>query len=238
VIPQLDPDPRGPFPPPEEALAEPDGLLAWGGDLCPERLVNAYSHGVFPWYSPGEPILWWCPSVRCMLRTGHIHVARRLARTLRQGQFHVTADRAFTRVIDACATRRPSTWITPGMQRAYCDLHGLRIAHSVEVWQGGSLAGGLYGIALGAMFFGESMYSDRTDASKIALVSLCRVLSTWGQDWMDCQVCNPHLERLGAVAMPRAEFLAILADSLARPARAGAWGERFEEALGSVDEAG
>ena len=238
MIPQLDPDPQAPFPAPEDALDEPDGLLAWGGDLSPERLVNAYSHGIFPWYSPGDPILWWSPSIRCMLRTDRIHVARRLARTLRQGRYCVTADRAFARVIHACATRRPSTWITPGMRRAYCELHALGIAHSLEVWQGDSLAGGLYGIALGAMFFGESMYSDRPDASKIALVSLCRVLSAWGQAWMDCQVCSPHLERMGATALPRAEFLALLADSLARPAPAGAWGERFEETLGHVHEAG
>jgi leucyl/phenylalanyl-tRNA--protein transferase len=234
MIPRLGSDPASPFPDPDTALAEPDGLLAWGGDLDPLRLTNAYRQGIFPWYSQEQPILWWCPAQRCVLFPAEVHVSRRFRRTLRRAEFNVTADTAFARVVAACALPREaqdSTWITPAMAEAYTRLHHLGIAHSIEVWRGDELAGGLYGLALGRLFFGESMFSRLTDASKVALVALCRRLVAWDYALLDCQLTNPHLESMGAVSIERAHFLAILRRHVDRQARvgSGSWQGPFEQ---------
>lgn len=231
MIPQLGADPGAPFPPPDEALDEPDGLLAWGGDLDPLRLLNAYRAGIFPWYSAGQPILWWCPSTRCVIPPQRLHVSRRLARTLRQGRFRITADRAFPEIIAACARPRPSqpsTWITAEMQQAYTRLHHMGVAHSLEAWLDDQLAGGIYGLALGRMFFGESMYSEARDASKVLLALLCRQLSAWNYALLDCQVSNPHLRQMGARQMRRADFLRVLAANIDAPGVDGPWTGRFD----------
>lgn len=209
MIPILSHDPESPFPPTEQALDNPPGLLAAGGDLSPTRLLNAYRHGIFPWYSEGEPILWWSPAPRCVLYPHRVHLSRRLKRRYNQGQFSLTADRAFQQVIAACAEPRPGqpgTWITGEMVNAYQRLHMLGIAHSVEVWIDEELAGGVYGLALGRVFFGESMFSQHTDASKIALVALCRQLQEWDFTLLDCQVSNQHLQSMGAQEISREEF--------------------------------
>ena len=209
MVPILSPDPESAFPATETALEYPPGLLAAGGDLSPARLINAYRHGIFPWYSDEEPILWWSPAPRCVLYPEHVHVSRRLRRRYNQGDFRLTTDRAFTQVIEACAGARSDgggTWITQEMLDAYIHLHEIGVAHSVEVWLGDDLAGGVYGLALGRVFFGESMFSKVTDASKIALVALCRQLTRWEFTLVDCQVSNPHLLSMGAKDVSRAEF--------------------------------
>jgi leucyl/phenylalanyl-tRNA--protein transferase len=196
---------------PDPRLAGPEGLLAVGGDLSPPRLLLAYSLGIFPWYGRGEPLLWWSPDPRCVIVPREVHVSRRLGRTLRQGRFAVTCNCAFDRVIDACAEIRlqggEETWLVPEMQAAYRRLHALGYAHSVEVWLDGELAGGLYGVAVGKFFFGESMFHQATDASKVALVTLCRQLAVQRFELFDCQVPNPHLFRMGAIQLSRAAFL-------------------------------
>ena len=207
MIPRLGEHPGAPFPPAHEALDEPDGLLAWGGDLSPERLLRAYGRGIFPWFSDEDPILWWCPAQRCVLPTEKLHVSRRLARRLHNGNWRFSADTAFDQVLDGCADSRDSTWITPAMKQAYRHLHELGYAHSFEAWLDDELAGGLYGVGLGRMFFGESMFSARTDGSKAVLTRLCPALKDWGIPWLDCQVPNPHLTSLGARSIPRDEFL-------------------------------
>lgn len=213
------------FPPPHMATAE--GLLAVGGDLGRERLLLAYRQGIFPWYSDGEPILWWSPDPRLVIYPRKIHISRSLNRTLRRKQFQVTADQAFDRVIRHCARvpRRQGqgTWITSAMEAAYCDLHEFGVAHSVEVWEQEQLVGGLYGISLGNAFFGESMFSYRADASKVALVILSRLLTSWGFDLIDCQVTSAHLVRLGALEIPRHRFLEELTQALKQPTRRGVW---------------
>ena len=209
MIPILASDPESPFPPTDQALDNPQGLLAMGGDLSPARLINAYHHGIFPWYSDDQPILWWSPAPRCVLYPQAVHVSRRLRRRYNQGLFSLTADQAFTRVITACAGPRRNydgTWITDEMLAAYIRLHERGIAHSVEVWIDNELAGGIYGLALGRVFFGESMFSKHQDASKIALVALCRQLQQWDFSLMDCQINNPHLSSMGAQDIPRVEF--------------------------------
>lgn len=216
------------FPPPQ--LARSDGLLAIGGDLSQERLLLAYRLGIFPWYNEGDPILWWSPDPRLVLMLRDLHVSRRLERTLRQGAFRVTLDTAFARVIEACASvrgpGREDTWITPDMMRAYTALHDAGHAHSVECWRDDELVGGMYGVSLGACFFGESMFSLVADASKIALVILLRQLDAWGFDFLDCQVTTEHMLRFGAKEIPRTEFLARLLMALRKPPRHGQW--RFE----------
>ena len=209
MIPILAPDPESPFPPAEQALDYPPGLLAMGGDLSPARLVNAYRHGIFPWYSDDQPILWWSPAPRCVLYPQAVHVSRRLRRHYNQGRFSLSADQAFSRVITACAGPRrdhDGTWITDEMLAAYIRLHELGIAHSVEVWIDDELAGGIYGLALGRVFFGESMFSKHQDASKIALVALCQQLQQWDYSLLDCQISNPHLLSMGAVDISRVKF--------------------------------
>lgn len=231
MIPRLPDDPTAPFPPVKEALEEPDGLLAWGGDLSPRRLQTAYRAGIFPWYSDDEPILWWCPARRCVIDTGQVHVARSLARLLGQQRFEITADRDFEAVVDGCARGRSETWITPAMRDAYLEMHELGHGHSIEAWHDGKLAGGLYGLAFGRMFFGESMYSSARDASKVVLVTLCRVLKQWRFPWLDCQVPNPHLERMGALMIDRAHFCKRLHGLFDQAAPTGPWTGTFAAAL-------
>lgn len=209
MIPILARDPESPFPPTDQALDYPQGLLAIGGDLSPARLINAYRQGIFPWYAEGQPILWWSPAPRCVIVPDKVHISRRLRRRYNQGRFSLTADQAFAQVIEACAAPRrdqPETWITPEMQTAYNRLHDMGFAHSVEVSIDGELAGGIYGLALGRVFFGESMFSNHTDASKLALVALCLQLHRWGFTLLDCQVSNPHLLRMGALEISRQSF--------------------------------
>ena len=198
------------FPDTNTALDEPDGLLAAGGDLSPERLVAAYKHGTFPWFSQDDPILWWSPNPRCVLFPEQIHISRSMRKQLKKGHYRVTFDEAFTQVIQACASTREETtgtWISPEMQTAYTQLHQQGIAHSVEVWENEQLIGGLYGLGIGKLFFGESMFSFQASASKIAFIALCQQLKTWGYPLIDCQVHNEHLESLGATNIPRDEFI-------------------------------
>lgn len=215
-----------PFPSPDRALDHPNGLLAIGGALSVRRLVMAYEHGIFPWFSEGQPPLWWSPDPRAVFIPGAMHIPRSLRKVLRQCRYRVTLDTAFADVIGACADLRADvegTWITDDMRRAYVELHKAGLAHSVEVWMEDRLAGGLYGVALGRAFFGESMFSSRTDGSKIALAWLSAQLLRWDYEFIDCQVPSPHLERLGAREIPRTEFLAWLADALATPTHPGPW---------------
>ncbi len=208
MIPWLDPKSND-FPPITQALEEPNGLLAAGGDLSGNRLIEAYRHGIFPWFSPGEPILWWSPDPRCTLIPGQIHISRSLRKAIRSTEFEITFDRAFAEVIAACAAPRSysdGTWISTPMQKAYTQLHQQGIAHSVELWQNGKLTGGLYGIAMGRLFFGESMFSRATNTSKIAFAFLARQLEKWGYALIDCQVENNHLTSLGAGCISRTEF--------------------------------
>ena len=218
--------PRDPiFPDPE--LAEADGLVAVGGDLSPDRLLRAYADGIFPWYSEETPILWWSPDPRMVLLPAELHLPRSLRRTIRSGAFEVRADTAFGAVIRRCAeTGRPGqdgTWITPEMIVAYERLHELGFAHSFEAWEGGELAGGLYGVSLGAAFFGESMFSDRPDASKVAFAASVEWLRGRGFELVDCQVDTEHLRRFGAREIRRAEFLARLRNALASSTVKGPW---------------
>jgi leucyl/phenylalanyl-tRNA--protein transferase len=213
------------FPPP--ALAREDGLLAVGGDLSVPRLLLAYQHGIFPWYSPGEPILWWSPNPRLVLFPEEFHVSKRLGRTIRQQVFSITFDTDFSGVINQCANLRlddgEGTWLDEAMIRAYCKLHELGHAHSVECWREGKLAGGLYGVSLGAVFFGESMFSLVRDSSKVALAGLVERLKGWDFELIDCQVGTGHLQRLGAREIPGEEFSARLAQAVAKPSRQGKW---------------
>jgi leucyl/phenylalanyl-tRNA---protein transferase len=219
-------DPKAPFPAVDLAETEPNGLLAVGGDLHPERLLNAYRHGIFPWFSPGDPILWWSPDPRTLLFPGEIHVSRSLRKTLRRRRLGVTLDRAFPEVIAACSGPRhdrAGTWLVPEMIAAYTKLHRRGLAHSVEVWQAGTLVGGLYGVALGRIFFGESMFSRTDNASKVALVHLAQRLAAWGFLAIDCQVISNHLVTLGAREVPREGFTALLQRYCPEPGREGSW---------------
>jgi leucyl/phenylalanyl-tRNA--protein transferase len=216
-----------PFPRTEHALAEPNGLLAAGGDLSTQRLLLAYRHGIFPWYSEGEPILWWSPDPRMVFDTGKIHVASRLQRWLRRCDWTIQADTAFADVVRACAAPRRGhngTWITRAMFDAYLRLHELGYAHSVEACDAsGELAGGIYGVAVGRMFFGESMFSRATNGSKIALIALCRVLQAWGYELLDAQVASPHLQTMGAFEIPRGRFVAHVERACAKPGMTDSW---------------
>jgi len=212
------------FPPPE--LAEPEGLLAVGGDLSIDRLLLAYKMGIFPWYSEGEPILWWSPDPRMVLFPSEIHIPRRLQRILRQGRFKITFDKAFSRVIEECAAVRQEkgqgTWITQDMMQAYTNLHLAGYAHSAEAWYRNKLVGGVYGVALGQVFFGESMFSRVSNSSKAAFVTLVENLRHWGFRLIDCQVSTQHLARFGAREIPRKHFLEILRDLSDKPSNAPA----------------
>ncbi|SBV35729.1 leucyl/phenylalanyl-tRNA-protein transferase [uncultured Stenotrophomonas sp.] len=229
----LPPAPDAPFPPAELALREPDGLLAVGGDLSPARLLNAYAGGIFPWFSEGQPLLWWSPDPRMVFRTDGVHLSSRFRRGLRASTWHITADTAFAEVMQACALApRPGqdgTWITEDMLHAYAELHRLGHAHSVEVRDGDALVGGIYGVAIGRMFFGESMYSARSGGSKVALAGLARALHDWGWPLIDAQVENPHLLRMGAAHLPRDAFLSQVRQLARLPEPAGSWTRRFGE---------
>ena len=211
TLPWLDPDhPEAPFPPAETALDEPNGLLAAGGDLSVPRLLNAYRSGIFPWFEAGQPILWWSPDPRAVMEPGAFRIRRSLRKTLRNAGYTVTFDRAFERVIAGCAgprARSAGTWITQSMQEAYTALHRVGHAHSVEVWDGPRLIGGLYGVAAGRLFCGESMFSLERDASKVALAWLCRHMVAWDWPLIDTQMATEHLVNLGAVELPRDTFL-------------------------------
>ena len=207
------------FPPVEQALAEPDGLLAFGGDLSPERLLFAYRHGIFPWYSAGQPLLWWSPNPRAVLWPDEVHVSRSLRKRLRASTYEVRLNTAFEAVVRGCAAPRgddEGTWITNEMYQAYTVLHRAGYAHSVEAWLDETLVGGLYGVALGGVFFGESMFAVRPDASKVALVHLARS----GFDLIDCQLANPHLTSMGATSIPRTTFVRYLDRWCNEPGRA------------------
>jgi leucyl/phenylalanyl-tRNA--protein transferase len=210
----LDPDDAAePFPDVEYALQEPDGLLAIGGDLSPSRLLRAYRQGIFPWYNSDQPILWWSPDPRTVLYPPSLKISRSLHKTLRKNIFTVTADAAFCRVIQYCAAPRSTgggTWLTDDMVEAFCRLHTMGYAHSVESWYQGELVGGLYGLSLGRIFFGESMFARRSDASKVAFVRLVEHLQQWGYVLIDCQVASAHLRSLGATSIPRRDFIALL----------------------------
>ncbi|MEO8202566.1 MAG: leucyl/phenylalanyl-tRNA--protein transferase [Betaproteobacteria bacterium] len=208
MIPWLEPD--TPFPRVENALRHPNGLLAAGADLSVGRLLQAYRHGIFPWYSDGDPLLWWSPDPRMVLFTGELNVSRSLAKSVRNRGYEVRVDTAFAQVLDGCAGPRrsqPGTWLGPAMREAYLRLHQLGFAHSFETWRDGTLEGGLYGMAIGRMFYGESMFSRATDASKVALVGLAGELRARGFPMIDCQMNTGHLASLGAREIKRAEFL-------------------------------
>ena len=215
------------FPPLELALREPNGLLCAGGDLTPQRLVMAYLKGIFPWYSPGEPILWWSPDPRMVLFPAEFKLSRSLRKTLRKANYRVRLDTRFKAIIEACARTsrkdQAGTWITPEIQAAYVKLHELGYAHSVETWLDDRLVGGLYGIAIGKMFYGESMFAHATDASKIALAHLVRFLADNGFGLIDCQMNTTHLASLGARDIPRSEFTGHLRRLTATPPLCGRW---------------
>ncbi len=222
-LPQLDPDELW-FPDPDSALSDPNGLLAFGGDLRPERLLAAYRLGIFPWYQEPQPILWWAPDPRAVLPPDAVHISRSLKRQLKRGGYTVSMDSAFDAVVEGCATataQRPETWITPAIRNAFGTMHRLGHAHSVEVWADGELVGGLYGMALGRVFFGESMFSRRDDASKVALVHLCGQLRRWDFALIDCQVGNDHTYAMGAIDIDRSAFRQLLATSIAAGGNAG-----------------
>ncbi len=223
-------DPHAPFPPVERALRQPDGLLAVGGDLSPPRLLNAYRHGIFPWYSQGQPILWWSPDPRTVFDTGAVHLSSKFRRSLRRSPWIVRADTAFDAVVEACAlTPRPGqrgTWILPEMRQAYARLHALGHAHSFEVFDGDRLVGGIYGVAVGRMFFGESMFSGLSGGSKVALAALAHHLHDWGWPLIDAQVENDHLLSLGAHLWPRERFLEAVSGLVQAHGAAGSWRDR------------
>jgi leucyl/phenylalanyl-tRNA--protein transferase len=227
----LDHSPDAPFPPAKRALRDPDGLLAAGGDLSSARLLNAYRQGIFPWFNEGDPILWWTPDPRVVFDTADFRLSSRFRRTLRGKDWVLLADTDFGGVMRACAQApRPGqdgTWIGESMLTAYAELHRLGHAHSVEVYEGAMLVGGIYGVAIGRMFFGESMFSVRSGGSKAALAGLCRRLDQWGYPLLDAQVENPHLLSLGARLMPREDFLARVGELAAQPGRTGSWSTDF-----------
>lgn len=213
------------FPDPSLALSEPNGLLAVGGDLSPNRILNAYRNGIFPWYSEGEPIIWWSPAPRAVIFPKELKVSKSLNKTIRKGLYQITLDQAFAEVIEGCSQPRsngdesdaqPGTWITAEMRQAYIDLHQHGFAHSVEAWFEGELVGGLYGLSMGKVFFGESMFTRKTDASKVAFVTLVRQLIAWDFQLIDCQIASGHLSRFGAVDIPRERFMDYL-DQYAEP---------------------
>lgn len=221
-------DPADAFPDIRYALREPDGLLAAGGDLGLQRLLTAYARGIFPWYDEGQPILWWSPDPRCVMRPSRFHVSRRLARDVRRSRAEIVTNRAFGDVIRACSEPRRGqrgTWITAEMIDAFEQLHDEGWAHSIEVRTTTGLVGGVYGIAIGRVFFGESMFSRIDNASKFALLALSRWIGAAGFELIDCQVASPHLMTLGAELMPRREFRVVLDNGCADPTRFGGWPE-------------
>jgi leucyl/phenylalanyl-tRNA---protein transferase len=224
VIPWL--DSRDPFPPVDRALRDPNGLLAAGADLSPQRLLDAYVRGIFPWFGEDDPLLWWSPDPRMVLMLDELHVSRSLRRVIRSGRYEMRFDTAFPEVMRACGEPRQGqdgTWITPAMLDAYTALWQLGYAHSIESWVDGELAGGLYGVAIGRMFYGESMFTRRTDASKVAFVAVVRQLRRWGFPLIDCQMPTEHLASLGAREIPRREFLAHVQRLVREPEVPAPW---------------
>lgn len=212
------------FPPTDSALTEPNGLLAFGGDLSVERLLNAYQHGIFPWFNPGEPILWWSPDPRAVFFPAQLQPNRSMRKWLKKSPFRITVNHAFRDVIHHCAdVRSGETWISAQIQAAYVRLHHLGVAHSIEVWQSDTLVGGLYGLALGQVFCGESMFSLQTNASKTALLTFNQAFYQAGGALIDCQVMNPHLASLGAVSLPRCDFLHLLTEHQTHRLPASFW---------------
>ncbi|MGZ8161695.1 MAG: leucyl/phenylalanyl-tRNA--protein transferase [Methylobacter sp.] len=226
----LDPNnPEQDFPALNRALLEPDGLLAIGGCLSKNRLLNAYRHGIFPWFNPEDPILWWSPNPRLVLFPDKLYISRSLRKTIRKQIFTVTIDQAFDKVIAACAKPRKEgagTWITKEINEVYNELHQLGIAHSAEAWLNDELVGGLYGVTLGRIFFGESMFHTKTDASKVVFASLVEQLKSWNYQLIDCQMHTPHLESLGAQEIDRNYFAALLDQYCDTPANQSAWQSR------------
>lgn len=223
----LRPGAQAPIFPPVES-ATPEGLLAVGGDLSSERLLAAYRHGIFPWYNPGQPILWWSPDPRAVLYPEKLKISRSLGKTLKRGQLRVTFDSSFREVMLACAAPREQhpgggTWINDDMVEAYAQLHEMGYAHSIETWHKNRLVGGLYGVALGGVFFGESMFSRENDASKVALVALMHKLREWKFVLVDCQIPSVHLTSLGAEELPRGIFMTELEHALKLSGRPGRW---------------
>jgi leucyl/phenylalanyl-tRNA---protein transferase len=235
MIPYLDSE--DPFPPIDNAMREPNGLLAAGGDLSPARLLDAYRRGIFPWFGDEDPLLWWSPDPRMVLFVDELRVSRSLRKTIRSGRFSVTADRAFSAVISGCAEPREDqdgTWITTEMRAAYARLAAMGYAHSVEAWSGGDLVGGLYGVAIGRVYFGESMFARVSDASKVAFVALVRQLQQWGFRLIDCQMPTAHLASFGAREIPRREFLAEVDRGIREPAIPSPW---TLEPVGTIESA-
>ncbi|NII10542.1 leucyl/phenylalanyl-tRNA--protein transferase [Oleiagrimonas sp. C23AA] len=224
------------FPDPAQAMDAPNGLLALGGDLSVPRLLAAYGNGIFPWFGEDEPILWWSPDPRCVFDTGAIHISRSLRRHLRRCDWELRIDTAFEQVLDACAAPREGqhgTWIVPAMRQAYLELHQCGHAHSIEAWDGNTLVGGLYGVGVGRLFCGESMFSARSGGSKTVLVALCQRLHAAGCPWLDAQVTNPHLTSMGAIDIDRTRFLADVARLSVQSTPDGLW---TPGALGKVRE--
>ncbi len=219
-------DSNQPFPDVSSALTNPDGLLAVGGCLSSRRIHNAYYNGIFPWYSDGEPILWWSPDPRLVLYPNQFKLSRSLRKTINRGEFQITYNQAFAEVIAACAKPRENSkgiWLTQEMQQAYCKLHTLGVAHSVEAWHQGHLAGGLYGIGIGQVFYGESMFSLRSNASKVAFATLIECFKNWCYTIIDCQVYSNHLVSLGAENIPRQQFIQLLKEYRDQPVSKQAW---------------
>src|SRR5262245_51195815 len=228
-------DSHDPFPPVDHALIEPNGLLAAGGDLSPERLLDAYARGIFPWFNDDDPVLWWSPDPRMVLPLSEVRISRSLRRTIRSAKFRVSADTEFAAVVAGCAEPRvdqSGTWITKDMASAYERLFDMGYAHSIEAWSGDLLAGGLYGVALGRMFFGESMFARRSDASKVALVFLARQLARWGFELIDCQMSTAHLASLGAREISRPAFVGRVRQLVREPAAPSPW--RFDPDLAAL----
>ena len=226
------------FPPPENALAEPNGLLAVGGDLSPERLLAAYPRSIFPWYEEGQPILWWSPDPRAVLFPEDLHVSRRLARTLRQSNITISVDTSFKAVVQGCAAPRQydkGTWITPAMLQAYEQLHKLGYAHSFEAWDGKDLVAGMYGIAIGQVFFGESMFTRISNASKIVFVKAVEYLQAKRFKLIDCQIWSDHLESLGATTVPRTVFVDYLGSLCDPPGNISCWNKDHARYIGKTD---
>jgi len=230
TIPRLGAEPDSPFPDPRRC-DHGEGLVAWGGDLSLPRLLNAYRAGIFPWFEPDSPLLWWSPDPRAIMIPGHVDFSRRLRRQLRNGAHSFSLDRAFDQVIAQCAEPRQDqdgTWITQDMIAAYGALHRAGHAHSVEVWQDGELIGGLYGVSMGKIFFAESKFHRQSNASKLALAGLLRCLKAWGFTLLDCQIWNPHLERLGVRLVSREDFCRLVEHATALEDPAGSWQDRLE----------
>ena len=227
------------FPSPGDALTEPNGLLAVGGDLSPERLLTAYPKSIFPWYEEGQPILWWSPDPRTVLFPAELHISRRLTRTLRQSRLRLSADCAFSAVVEGCAAPRQDTedtWITPEMQKAYERLHDLGWAHSFEAWDGEALIAGMYGVAIGRVFFGESMFARMSNSSKVVFVRSIEYLQARGFELIDCQVWSGHLESLGARTLPRNVFLQQLGTLCEPRGEPGSWKQDHERYMAVRDD--